>query len=364
MKIVLFGNATPKNAGIRYRLLKWADRLSEDGHTCVVCLPGTDALWERLWEQGNLLTKLLWEAMALCLRVLQLRHVVGADVVFFRGSVTPFAYGPVVFERIIRWLNPRMVYDIDDAVWEPADGVSSPFLKLVNLGWTWQMCTLCEHGIVGNRYLEQHVLPHNPNVTIIPTCVDVERFPMKDHAAQRETRRVVLGWVGLHTNLVNMRVIDDVLRELARKHDLVLLVASGRDYKLDGIEVINRRWRIEHEIDYLAEADIGLMPLLDTECARGKCGFKALQYMSVGTPCVISSIGMNTEIVEDGVNGYLAGSPEEWFERLERLILDPDLRHRMGKAARQTVVERYSHQVFYPTFRSVMETVAAAGRRQ
>lgn len=356
MIVVLFGNATEKNAAIRYRVIRFAQMFEKEGHTCNVCLPSSASLWEQLWENGNRASKSLYSVYVFVRRILQLRHVFGADVVFFRGPV--FDYGPPLFERVIHLFNSHMVYDIDDAVWERPAYVSSPFLALVDFDWTWKMCQMCAHGIVGNKYLKECVEPHNPNVTIIPTCVDMDRHPAKRYPLPDSQRPVVLGWTGQHNNLGYFEIIEDVLRDLAKKYRIVLSVATSMDYHLDGIEVINHRWEITHELDYLQEADIGLMPLTRSKRALGKCAFKALEYMGVGTPCVISPVGMNAEIIEDGVTGFLAETPEEWYQKLEALIADHDLRERIGRAARQVVIERYSHDVHYPTFRSVMECVA------
>jgi len=80
----------------------------------------------------------------------------------------------------------------------------------------------------------------------------------------------------------------------------------------------------------------------DNEWSRGKCGFKGLQYMGLGKAVVLTNVGVNSEIIEDGVNGFLASSPDEWLTKLSALIDDADLRLRIGKAARKTVEERYS----------------------
>ncbi len=106
------------------------------------------------------------------------------------------------------------------------------------------------------------------------------------------------------------------------------------------------------------------MPLEDTPRARGKCAFKALQYMGVGTPVVLSPVGMNADVVKDGVTGFLADSMDEWRNKLERLILDSALRERMGCAARQAVEERYSIDAHYQSFRQVMEKAASNGTEE
>jgi len=360
MNVVLFGNATEINAAIRYRVVKFATMLAAEGHTCTLCLPSSLRQWERLYQGRSRGTKLLYVLMVLLRRIVQLRHVVGADAVCFRGPV--FSYGPTVFEHVIRALNPRLVFDIDDAVWERPAYVTSPFVRFQDFRWVWKMCRLCAHAIVGNAYLKEHIEKRNPNVTIIPTCVDMDVHTPKTYTPCEEERPVILGWTGLSSNLGYMEVIEQPLRALAREHRIVVHVASNGAYHLDGVDVLNRGWELAHEVDYLQTPDIGLMPLTRSRRALGKCSFKALEFMAVGTPCVISPVGMNAEIVQDGVTGFLADSPQEWHEKLTRLVVDPALRERMGRAARRFVIENYAHEVHYPRFRAVLETVAATKR--
>ncbi len=359
MRIVFFGNAPETFAGVRYRILKFADMLRADGYVCVVCLPSSPSLYQRWWDKGSKVTKLLYLLWSTTRRFMQLRFVMGADVVIFRGPVMINGYGPPIIERLARLLNPRLVFDIDDAIWEDPDGVNSFFLRFVDHNWTWKMCSLCRHAVVGNRYLYGHVAATGIAVTIIPTCIDETAHQQKEYLARR-AGPVVLGWAGLHTNLVHLDSIADVLRQLARKHDILLSVASGRPYELDGVPIVNHRWVLSSAIEYHRDADIGLMPLRRTPCSVGKCAFKALQYMGVGTPCVISSVGMNSEVVSDGVNGFLADTAEEWYAKLERLIVDPALREKMGRSARDTVMERYTHAVNYPKLLNVIHMVARA----
>lgn len=361
MKIVLFCDAPENYAGTRSRVMKWAELLTRDGHQCILCLPFRSQFRLRWYEGRAKPVKLIYLVLLFCLRFGQLRHVLGADVVFARRHIYP--YGPPLFERIIRLLNDCLVVDLDDAIWVPAGYVDSPFMWLIDHGWTRKVSAFAAHVIVGNKYIKSYVEQFTPRVTIIPTCVDMEIHTAKSYPVKAEGQQVLLGWTGLYSNLGYFEVIEDVLRDLSARHPIALVIASTRPYKLDGVEVINRHWVLENEIDYLQEPDIGLMPLTQSERAKGKCAYKALEFMSVGTPCVISPVGMNAEVVEDGVNGFLAASPEEWTQKLERLIVDSDLRRRMGEAARETIRKRYAHDVQYPAFKRVMELVAATRKR-
>ena len=358
-RIVFFGNAATNIAAIRYRVLKFAEMLEADGYDCRVCLPSSHAVWERLWVHNVRAGKVAYLLWCLLARLAQMRHVIGADVVIIRGSLMYGGYGPPLLERLCSLLNDRMVYDIDDAVWVAPDGVDSAFQKLVDLNWLWKVAALSRHGIVGNEYLAEQVLGLSPETTVIPTCIDMDTHTQKTYPQRGAGEPVVLGWTGLYTNLVNMQAIEPVLQKLAKEFPIKLLVATGKPYKLEGIEVENHHWEPGREVWYLQAPDIGLMPLLDTPSTRGKCAFKALQYMGVGTPCVISPVGMNSDIIEDGVDGCLADTPEAWEEKLRALISNPALRERMGRAARERVIARYSHEANYPKLLSVIEKVSA-----
>lgn len=355
MKVVLYGNASEKIAAIRYRVIRFSEMLEADGHTCVICLPTSMKVRERLYEDGNKFQKLLYHAIVLFTRIAQLGHVIGADAVFFRGPM--FDYGPPILEQMICRLNRHMVFDIDDAIWEPPAYVTSRFKGLIDYGWVRKMAAMSRHAIVGNAHLADYVRPMNPNITVVPTCIDMDRHTAKtyDDDASRPVR---LGWTGLKDNLGYLKMIAPVLQNLAREHDIELHIASGKDYALEGVKVVNHRWKLNEEIFYLQDADIGLMPLVDSPRARGKCAFKALQYMGVGTPCVISPVGLNAEVIDDGVTGFLAGTPDAWREKLGVLIRDAALRQRMGEAARRVVVDRYSHDANYPAFRAAIEATA------
>jgi len=353
MNVLFFGNASCRIAAIRYRIGTFARRLEAEGHRCTICLPQSIAEEEHYFGGASKPAKVWHLAKVAARRIAQLRHVPRADVIVFRGRLFP--YGPPLLEGLICLINSRTILDLDDAIWEPPAHVRSAFLWMVDYGWAAKMARRCRHAIVGNETLADYVRPLNPQVAIIPTCIDLERHGEKTYA-RREG--VVLGWTGLKDNLGYLDPIAPVLRELAAAHPLTLHVATGKPYTLEGVRVVNEPWTLDREIDYLQCADVGLMPLHDTPRARGKCAFKALQYMAVGTPVVLSPVGMNAAVVTDGVDGFHARTPEEWWDKLALLIADPALREKMGRAARETVRTRYSHDVYYPLFREVLMKVA------
>jgi glycosyltransferase involved in cell wall biosynthesis len=167
----------------------------------------------------------------------------------------------------------------------------------------------------------------------------MERHPMRPEGTGDP---LVIGWIGTRSGFCYLHTLDDVWRELQRRHGVVLRVVSNGDYEADGLRVENIRWSLGREVEMLHSFDVGVMPLIETPFERGKAGFKLLQCMAVGLPTVASPVGVNRTICgEDESRGLLARTPEEWRDRLERLITDPALRRRLGEAGRGLVLERY-----------------------
>ena len=119
------------------------------------------------------------------------------------------------------------------------------------------------------------------------------------------------------------------------------MIGDG-SYSEPSLGVQGLPWRKATELDDLRAMDIGIMPLPDDEWARGKCGLKGLQYMALGIPTLMSPVGVNSDIIRDGTNGFLATTTQNWVDKTSRLIDDAELRRTMGLAARKTVVDHYS----------------------
>jgi hypothetical protein len=135
------------------------------------------------------------------------------------------------------------------------------------------------------------------------------------------------------------------------------VIASGDPSQL-GFEVEFRPWRLETEMDELAQIGIGVAPLPDTPWERGKCGVKILQYMACGIPVVASPVGVNQNIVTHGVNGFLTKDAQEWTTALRTLSADPKMRQQFGKAGRETVEKRFTVQRVAGAVNSVLRSLA------
>jgi glycosyltransferase involved in cell wall biosynthesis len=150
-------------------------------------------------------------------------------------------------------------------------------------------------------------------------------------------------------------MLTNVFRKLQERYHVEIKIVGDINISLENVKIVPEKWSYETEITQLQSFDIGIMPMTDDEWTKGKCGLKILQYMAVGLPCVCSPAGVNKEIVQDGVNGFLANSNEEWIEQLSLLIENPNLRKKLGIVGRKTVEERYSLKVNAPRLRQVIK---------
>ena len=255
-----------------------------------------------------------------------------------------------------------VVVDYDDAVFHNYDlHKRAPVRWLLGTKHA-QLMTASARVFAGNAYLAEYArVVGAPSVEIIPTVVNTEAYQVSPTA--EETEAPVIGWIGSpSTWLLCVVPYGDVLRDVALAFDVNIHAVGARpDADRDGpFQFLP--WNEESEIERIQAMDIGIMPLPNTPWMRGKCGYKLIQYMACGLPVVASPVGVNTKIVEHGVNGFLAETPEEWANALKTLIDDPELRQKMGQAGRKRVEERYSLQVYGPRVASLLREIAERGK--
>ena len=317
-------------ASSRYRVYYYADKLRPYGITARILHPRTYTIRAKVAYVVRLLVALLW-----------------ADVVVIQKKL----FRRPLY-RLIRLLNAVTIFDFDDAIYV-YDDVKDQLPDVLRFS---------RHVIVGNRCLEGYARQFANDVTRIPSPVDCELFK-PETTRKSDDGTVTIGWIGLGGNQVYLDQLEPVFARLfqLKGRSVQLKVISDRAFRFTScrLPVINVTWSLATEVEELRTVDIGIMPLTDDEISRGKCAFKALQYMSLGIATVVSPVGMNREIIQHGVSGMLATSEEEWVNGLLRLIDTPSLRERLGQEARKTVEQEYSYGVTVPQLASVLKRVAA-----
>ncbi len=341
--------ALDTSPGQRFRIEQWDPLLRRDGIQ-ITYAPFADLrLSQTLPRRGRLAGKAWGVGRALARRLGDAWRARAFDLVYiFRESAL---LGPALAERMLYWNDVPHVFDFDDAVWVRYVSPANSYLSYLRFpGKTATVCRLARHVMAGNPFLASYARQHNPRVTVVPTTIDLEKYRPRDRSPGAAP---AIGWTGSYSSIQYMHLLRPVLERLARRHPFRVVIVGGTGFSADGVEVEHRPWRSETEVEDLADIDIGVMPLADTEWERGKCGLKALQYMALGIPTVVSPVGVNQEIVSHGVNGLLAEDEDAWETGLERLLVDSELRGRLGNAGRETVERHYSAAVQAPRVAAV-----------
>lgn len=355
MKKVMFIVPYPHGTapGQRFRYEQYLSALEKNGISYTIRSFLSPATWQILYKPGRFHLKIYGVLQGFLKRFLLLFSLKKYDYIFIFREASHI--GPPIFEWIIaKVLKKKIIYDFDDAIWLPNYSEHNKLFHRLKMYGKVKSIMRWSHKIsAGNNYLCEFARQFNSNVVLNPTTIDTEN--MHNRVKDQRTEKVVIGWTGTLTTAKYILEIVPVLQELEKKYDFEFQVISNEFPKIDLKSFKFKKWKKETEIDDLLEFNIGIMPLVDDQWARGKCGFKALQYMALGIPAVVSPVGVNTKIVDDKINGFLCTTHDEWYHALAYLLENPDVRERMGKAARKKIEDHYSVKSNTPNFLSLFQ---------
>lgn len=346
MRILGLCSYPVESAATRYRLTQFVEPLAEKGLKLEISPFLNSLAFKNLYQNISIIRKVLGLTIPTLRRVSELPKIRNYDLLFVQREAMFF--GPAFFERLFQRIgNVPMILDLDDATYisyvSPTYGKIGSFFKF--FGKTDKLIKRADVVICGNRFIAEYVESKGTKAVIIPTVVDTEKFT----PFEKNNKVPVIGWVGTHSTFTSLESLFPVLKDLAKKYDFVLkIVGSGRDkIEIEGVKVENLKWNLEREISDFQSLDIGLYPIetsssANEEWLKGKSGFKAIQYMSVGIPFVVTPIGVCEEMGIDGETHFSATNKEHWYKALEILLQSPDKRQFMGEKGRNYALENYT----------------------
>jgi glycosyltransferase involved in cell wall biosynthesis len=253
----------------------------------------------------------------------------------------------------------RIIYDFDDALMYRSSGSRSPYSFSRRMKFAYMMKRV-DFVIAGNQFLRSEVLPYTASVEVIPTSIDLSRYSSREDF--RQEGAMIIGWLGSSSTLKYLKSLLPTFEKLYRDYPhFRLKMVCDQFLESEHVPMIKKRWSSEEEESDLKSFDVGIMPLSDDLWSRGKCGLKILQYYGVGVPVVCTPVGVNRDLVEDGVNGFWASNEGEWKKGLLTLMKDEGLRKEMGKKGRKTVEMAYSLAVNGPRLLNILSRVSAPG---
>lgn len=349
MKIHFFTKRDAKTGSSRQRAFLVAGELIKKGVAADVHWPSSALISETPWPKK---ISLLW------------RHIVGfteikkGDILYLQRPINNkyFVILVILYKLIFR---RKMSFDMDDAVF-------------VYLPWKTKIFTkLCDVIIVGNHYLYDWAKKHNPNVSIIPTSVDFEKYRARTRDYSVSNEKLTIGWIGgANYHYENLKLLVPIFTKLVQDSvpmKFILIGSSGNKkvydlfHQIDGLDaecIDALDWTDPMAVpNQIQRFDIGIMPLINHEQTRGKSAFKAIEYMACGVATIVSPIGENTYLIQDGVNGFLASNTQEWVEKIEYLYRHPEKLSAVGKNAQDTIKAHYSFEANVPKLIDIFRTM-------
>ena len=351
---------TVRNAATRFRITKPFERMAARGVDVRIYYPSSDKLGDEVYVSlfyGHLpyVKDFYYYIVVFVTRLLAILKCYSHHCVVLQYEL--FYEGPMWMELLIAYTHPRVIYDYDDSLYTfPRYAKCLPrLLKAVN------------QVVVGNHYIAEYSKKYNSHVSVIPTCPDHDAFvERRKSAAGSEGNAVRIGWIGNPANLGYLNMVGPVFHRLATEYSVLFVIISAGPYDLaslglEDLPVRRLEWSLDKEAADISSFDIGIMPVLKDVVGEGKCGFKALQYMAAGIPCVASPVGVNVDIIQHGATGYLAGTEEEWYEFLKALVESSELRQQMGQRARCFTLQNYSLEISALRWSELIRSIVREG---
>ncbi len=325
----------------RYRFEQYFGFLEARGYTCSISPVISEADDKCFYSHKKYFQKFLILLKSIGIRIKDWLSYNNYDIVFVQREA--LMIGSTFFERRIKKSRARFVFDFDDSIWlmDTSEG-NKKFEWLKNPEKTAKNIRYADLIFAGNNYLANYALHYNNNVKVVPTTIDTETH-CPDYS-QRNKDILTIGWSGSITTIKHFAYALDFLKEIKNRYGnrIAIKVMGDENYVNEELGIKGLKWSANTEVSTLNSFDIGIMPLPDNEWAKGKCGLKGLSYMALEIPTIMSPVGVNCEIIQHGVNGFLATTTAEWVDCISKLIESEELRKNMGKEARKTVIDKYS----------------------
>jgi glycosyltransferase involved in cell wall biosynthesis len=350
MKILFLPKYNEAGASSRYRTHQFLPYFRERGFQCDV-LPFFDEKHISDINQSKRSTKISY-IEAIFGRISLIYKAGKYDLLFIEKELIP--YFPPIIENLLLRQKVKYILDFDDAIFHNYDLHKSSLVRTFLGSKVPNIVSNASAIVTGSNYLYQFCKQYNANVYLIPTVVNLDKYPIKkDKAAAK-----VVGWIGSFYTSDYLKVTFEALERVLPEQEALLNLIGFNRASLPAVlkpytNVIS--WNQQNEVEEIRKFAVGISPLIDSPFARGKCAFKSIQYMACGKPVVTSPVGANGELVKHKQNGFHANTSNDWYKYLSMLLNDSALASAIGEKNRKAVEDHYSLQHVLERYLTIFE---------
>lgn len=354
--LILCAHRPNRSPSQRYRFEQYLNFLTENGFDFTWSYLLSEKDDKVFYSQGRFFAKALILFKTIIIRLADCKRFNNFDIIFIQREAHFF--GTSYFEKKAFKSKSKVIFDFDDSIWLNDTSPQNKLFGFLKGADKFYSNVANAHLVIaGNDYLQTEAKKTNINTIVIPTTVDT--YFVHPIPSTKNNNTVTIGWSGSISTIVHFESIVPVLKKLQLRFGsrLRFSIISQTKYHHPELEIDCQIWSAEEENKLLNNFDIGIMPLPDNEWTRGKCGLKGLTYMACEIPTVMSPVGVNKDIIIDGLNGFLCETENQWISVLSELIEDENLRKKIGKLGLQTVQNNYSTRANKTLYLSAFNSV-------
>ena len=348
----------PKNVAAMQRLKyeQYITHWEENGFFVNISPFMTLSFWNIVYKNGYFLKKIFWTLKGYFRRFLDLFILNKYDIIYVVLWGTPM--GTSLYEILLRKFSKKLIYDVEDNILIERNNEINSFIKtLKSKNKTLFLLKNADHVITSSPFLNNYCLNINKSkkCTYITSSINTNNFlPVNQF---NNLKKITIGWTGTFTSKCYLDLLKDVFLNLSKRCDFKLIIIGNFEYDIPGVDIEVIQWNEKNEIRDLQRIDIGVYPLVKEDWVLGKSGLKVIQYMAFGIPSISTNFGMATEIIDDGINGFLVNEEIDWVDKLETLIKDSSLRKQIGTNARKSAINCYSTDVVKFKYLNILKTL-------
>ena len=341
-RIVYFTKHTTAGPSSRHRSYAYQAYLEENGFAIMAYALFPSAYLKQFYKSNR--KPALIAFYAYVRRFFQLLFFKKYDIVYIEYELFP--YLPFSVEKWLLRKQKHIVIDYDDAVFHNYDNSKKGWIRKWCGDKIQRLVALADVVITGSPYLTRWMLPYAKEVIEIPTCISMQQYTTTPVAklSSEEKKMFRIGWIGSATTSPFVLLIKDCLLQLQELYN-IKLVLVGFDTKLEkdlkGLHYVNYPWQESTEVALLKTCSVGVMPLPNEPFAKGKCGFKLIQYMACGLSTVSTPMEANIKINHGGDNLF-ANTTFEWYSCLSAMIQNQPFYKEAGEKNKAIAAEYYS----------------------
>lgn len=335
-RLLILPRYTEKGPSSRVRMFQYLPYLQKEGYEISIHPFFSDAYITALYSHHAINT-----FSVLSSYIKRINHLLWKkdfDLIWIQQEFFPWIIPGI--ERLFYKKNIPMIVDYDDAVFHRYDMHHNPVVRALFSSKIDRVMQTAAGLTVGNAYLAEHARQAGASsIQILPSVVDTDHYSIAFDKVQSE---FIIGWIGTPKTVHFLEIIKPALVAILDANTRFIIVGADVPESMRDLPIEAQPWKEDTEIEQIQQFDVGIMPLLDAPFERGKCGYKLIQYMACGLPVIASPVGVNQEIVEPGINGYLASTTQQWIDAFLQLRENPTLQQKMGRAGRVKVEQNYS----------------------